>query len=323
MSNEIKAIFSPVAARIQEYKALLREILETDSEFIYQITEHIFSCSGKQLRPGLIFLAAGQADNSAVVEAAVAMELIHVATLLHDDVIDESETRRGIESVNHRWSNLVSVLMGDYLFAKSFKLLVKSGSQKLLDAFAMATERVSVGELNQIYYTGNLDIAETDYLRVIADKTASLFACASESGIICNGGSETKMRAMREFGEYLGLAFQITDDLLDLVGESTKTGKQLGSDIREGWVTLPLIHALRNGGSQYRRQLSKMYKEGFDQTEFEQVVSFVRETGGVDYASEIARKYSQRAKAAVADIYELDYKESLLKLADFAVVREQ
>jgi octaprenyl-diphosphate synthase len=323
MDKEISLIFSPVAHRIEQYETLLKEALETDSKFIFQITEHIFSKAGKQLRPGLLFLSAGRTDNPAVVHAAVAIELIHIATLLHDDVIDESESRRGIESVNHRWNNLVSVLMGDYLFAKSFKLLVESGSQNLLESFAAATERVSIGELNQVYLTGNFDIGEKDYLRVIADKTASLFACACESGIICNGGNDIKKKALRDFGENLGLAFQITDDLLDIIGEPAKTGKQLGSDVREGWITLPMIFALRNGGSAHKENIMKFYENGFTPSEFKKVVDFIREAGGIDYASRQAQKYSERAKEAVAGIGELDYKESLLKLADFAVTRDK
>ncbi len=323
MSNDIESIFSPITPKIKRYEELLSEVLSTESEFIFQITKHLFSSAGKLLRPGLIFLSAGQTDNRRVILAGVAVELIHVATLLHDDVIDQSNIRRGIESVNHRWNNLVSVLMGDYLFAKSFKLLVDSGSPKLLEGFSKATERVSIGELNQVYYTGNFDLAEKVYFKIIADKTASLFACACEAGAICNGGDENEKRALREFGENLGIAFQIADDLLDLIGEPTKTGKQLGSDIREGWTTLPLIYALKNGGNSYKDRVVKLYKKGFDQGEFEDVVRFVRDAGGIDYAEREARKYSERAKQAVAGISGLDYRESLIKLANFAVSRDK
>lgn len=323
MNKDIELIFSPIASRIQKYESLLRKTLTTDSELIYNITNYLLSRPGKRLRPGLIFLSAGQADNKKVVCAAIAIELIHVATLLHDDVIDQSDIRRGVESVNHRWNNLVSVLMGDYLFAKSFNMLVKSGLDKLLESFACATERVSTGELNQVYHTGNFDLAEGDYLKVITDKTASLFACAGEAGIICNGGDEKKREAMRRFGENIGIAFQITDDLLDLIGETPKTGKQLGSDIREGWVTLPLIYALRNGGKSQKDLVVKLYKEEFNYDEFEWLVKFIRDTGGIEYADEMARSYIQKAKEAVAEIDGLDYRENLLKLADFAVYRER
>ncbi|OQX92277.1 MAG: hypothetical protein B6D58_03835 [candidate division Zixibacteria bacterium 4484_95] len=322
MNKEIELIFSPITSKIKQYDVLLKRILTSDSELIGQVSDYLFSRSGKLLRPGLIFLSAGRTDDIRVVYAALAIELIHVATLLHDDVIDQSTKRRGLETVNYRWNNMVSVLMGDYLFAKAFGLLVESGLQSLLKNFSVATQRVSVGELNQVYNTGNFDLAEEDYLKVIADKTASLFACAGEAGIICNSGDESKQRAMREYGENLGIAFQITDDLLDLVGETTKTGKQLGSDIREGWVTLPLIYTLKNGGKPYRDRVVKLYKEKFDKSEFEWMVDLIRQNGGIDYASQRARNYVRKAKKAVADIKGIDYKENLIKLADFAVYRE-
>jgi octaprenyl-diphosphate synthase len=323
MTKDIDLIFSPVSQKINRYDELLKESLTTDSHFIFEITKHLFSRSGKRLRPGLIFLAAGEKENPGTIYAAVAIELIHVATLLHDDVIDQSTTRRGIETVNYRWNNMASVLMGDYLFAKAFGILVKSKSLQLLESFSLATERVATGELNQVYFTGNFDLAEDDYLKVISDKTASLLACAAEAGIICDSGDPKKLQAMRRFGENLGIAFQITDDLLDLIGESTKTGKQLGSDIREGWVTLPLIYALRNGGRAYKDRLIKLYEDDFQQENFDEVVNFVRDAGGIDYADKRARFYSDQAKEAVESIPGLDYKEHLIELAEFAVYRDK
>lgn len=323
MKDDLDLIFSPIESQIKQYDMLLEKTLATDSEFIYDITKHLFSRTGKRFRPGLLFLCAGQTEKPAAMHAAVAIELIHIATLLHDDVIDQSDQRRGIDTVNYRWNNLVSVLMGDYMFAKSFKLLVDSGSPKLLERFSRATERVSIGELNQVYYTGNFDLSESIYLKVIADKTASLFACACEAGAICDGDDDQKKKALRDFGEYLGIAFQITDDLLDLIGESAKTGKQLGSDIREGWVTLPLIHALKNGGNSSKDRIVKLYNEGFTEERFENVVNFVREAGGIEYADREAQRYSELAKESVANIKGLVYKDNLLKLADIAVTRDK
>jgi geranylgeranyl pyrophosphate synthase len=164
MGKSIDSIFSPVSDKISKYEALLKQSLVTDSPFIYDITSHLFSRAGKGLRPGLIFLSAGRHESSNAVYAAVAIELIHVATLLHDDVIDQSEMRRGIESVNHRWNNLVSVLMGT-ICSPSLLVFGEIQSQKLLDIFSAATERVATGELNQVYFTGNFDLQESDYLR--------------------------------------------------------------------------------------------------------------------------------------------------------------
>jgi octaprenyl-diphosphate synthase len=323
MNRDIDSIFLPVTDKINRYEELLKQALSTSSPFIFDITKHLFSRTGKRLRPGLLFLSAGHLDSPSVIYAAVAIEFIHVATLLHDDVIDQSDTRRGIESVNHRWNNLASVLMGDYLFAKSFGLLVQSKSQKLLDIFSQATERVATGELNQVYFTGNFDLAEDDYLSVISDKTASLLGCAAEAGMICREEDSRRLQAMRQFGENLGMAFQITDDLLDLIGEPSKTGKQLGSDIREGWMTLPLIYAFQNGGRAHKNRIVKFYEHPFAPEEFRSVVELVRDSGGIEYADRKARTYSERAKQAVADIPGLDYRDCLIELADFAVYRDK
>jgi len=321
MKYEIEEILSPISSQIDNYELLLQKTLATDSVFIYEITRHLFAKTGKRLRPGLLFLAAGNVDKQAVILAGVAIELIHVATLLHDDVIDQSDKRRGQQTVNARWSNLVSVLMGDYLFAKSFALLVQAGVPELLSSFSQATERVAKGELNQVYFTGNFDLNEDEYLKVISDKTASLMSCAAEAGMICADGDRRYLQAMKNFGEYLGMAFQITDDILDLVGESTKTGKQLGSDIREGWATLPLIYALRNGGRSQKDRLIKLHTDGFDPEEFMNLVEFIREEGGIDYADRKARDYSRMAKDIIMSIPGLEYQANLCALADFAVAR--
>lgn len=322
MKIEIDDILLPISKQIELYEQMLQKTLATDSIFIYEITRHMFGKTGKRLRPGLLFLSAGNISDRAVIQAGVAIELIHVATLLHDDVIDQSYQRRGQETVNSRWSNLVSVLMGDYLFAKSFGLLVQAEMPELLDIFSKATERVAKGELNQVYYTGNFDIKEDEYLKIISDKTASLMSCAAEAGMVCSNGAKIHLQAMREFGEYLGMAFQITDDILDLVGETTKTGKQLGSDIREGWVTLPLIYALRNGGSSQKDRLIKLHADGFDPKEFMDLVQFIREAGGIQYADNKARHYSKMAKEVLMSVPGLAFKDNLCALADFAVARE-
>ena len=321
-SVKLQDVLTPVSGHLRRFEEEYKRSLESDSSIIRQITEHLYGGAGKRLRPALIFMTCGDLSDASI-HSALAVEFIHTATLLHDDVVDESRTRRGIETVNHKWNNLVSVLMGDYFFAKAFNMLVKAESPEIMGSFARATERVSIGELNQVFYTGDFDITEERYLDIIADKTASLFACACEAGAICDGDDDQKKKALRDFGEYLGIAFQITDDLLDLIGESAKTGKQLGSDIREGWVTLPLIHALKNGGNSSKDRIVKLYNEGFTEERFENVVNFVREAGGIEYADREAQRYSELAKESVANIKGLVYKDNLLKLADIAVTRDK
>jgi geranylgeranyl pyrophosphate synthase len=319
---DFSPVFDTISNQLERFEIQYKEILESDSVIIRKITEHILGASGKRLRPALIYLTAGQAESEALYPA-LAMELIHTATLLHDDVIDESRTRRGIETVNYKWNNLVSVLMGDYLFAKAFGLLVKAGKPELMASFSVATERVSVGELNQAFFTGDFDINEDTYIRIIADKTASLFACSAEAGAICSGLDPETCRQLKYYGENLGLAFQIADDLLDLIGETSKTGKSLGSDIREGWVTLPLIYALRNGNGDYKTKLKEILGGNVAQADLDEVVSFVRKNGGIEYAEQKARGYVEKAVAILGGLDGLPTRKALENLASLAAVRDR
>ncbi len=319
---DFSSVFNPISSQLGRFEAEFKKVLESDSAIIRQITEHLYGASGKRLRPALLFLTAGEAASEALYPA-LAIELIHTATLLHDDVIDESPTRRGIKTVNYKWNNLVSVLMGDYFFAKAFGLLVKAGRPELMTSFSEATERVSVGELNQAFYTGQFDIAEETYIKVIADKTASLFACSAEAGAICSGYDERVCAMLKSYGENIGLAFQISDDLLDLVGETTKTGKSLGSDIREGWVTLPLIHAFRTENGDSREQFKTILGGDVAQADLDKVVGFVKRNGGIEYAEQKARGYVEKATEILNDLDGLPMRGALEKLANLAAVRDR
>jgi len=253
----------------------------------------------------------------------LAVELIHTATLLHDDVIDASSTRRGQPTVNSKWNNLVSVLMGDYLFSKAFRLLVQADSVNLLEAFSRATERVSVGQLVEIQHINNFDIAEGDYFALIADKTASLFAVSCEAGAILAERGEGEREKIREFGEKVGVAFQISDDLLDIVGTEALTGKTVGNDLREGKVTLPLIYTLQNGGSPKKNEIVSLLKNGLENGAVEKVARLVLESGGVEYAQKKALAYGQEAFDLLGTLPATEYKKSLEEVARFAAFREQ
>jgi octaprenyl-diphosphate synthase len=313
---ELNKVLAPVSDHLEKFEIEYKRSLETDSIIIRQITEHLYGGSGKRLRPALIFLTSGVLNNASIY-SALAVEFIHTATLLHDDVVDESRTRRGIETVNHKWNNLVSVLMGDYFFAKAFNMLVKAGSPEIMASFSKATERVSLGELNQVFYTGNFDITEEKYLDIIADKTASLFACSAEAGALSAGMNGKIREGLRKYGEYVGMAFQITDDLLDLIGESKKTGKTLGSDIREGWVTLPLIQAMKNDNGNSREKIKEVIGNDVGQSDIKEVVDFVKDNGGIEYAEQKARAYVQDA---VDILHSLDGLPMKTVLEEFAVL---
>jgi len=247
--------------------------------------------------------------------------LIHTATLLHDDVVDESALRRGEETVNSEWTNLVAVLMGDYIFAKAFRLMSEIGSIDLMKAISSATERVSVGELRQVEETSNYDLSEEEYLKIIADKTASLFAVSCEAGpILASKDKDTRMK-FAGFGEKIGVAFQIADDLLDFVGEAKVTGKEPGNDIMTGKVTLPLIYTLRNGGGKSKEILSILGDSGASQEGFRRIMKYVIESGGIDYAYREATKIANEGFDLIKGLADTKYFRSLSGMVEFSTSR--
>ncbi len=325
MKTGLDEILKPIASQLAGFEEQLKSFLSARSALVWQITEHILTRRGKRLRPAFVFLSSGQmqADPLRAMKAALAVELIHTATLLHDDVIDVSSTRRGQATVNSKWNNLVSVLMGDYLFSKAFTLLVETESADLTAAFSRATERVSVGQLVEIQHINNLKITEADYLALIADKTASLFAVSCEAGAILSERPTVERERIRSFGEKVGIAFQITDDLLDIVGEEEMTGKTVGNDLREGKVTLPLIYTLQNGNSARRDEIVEILGRQPQNGRIERVALLVQEAGGVDYAQEKAIRMGEQAFELLGDLPTSDYKKSLEQVARFAAQREQ
>lgn len=322
---DLKSIMSPVDDDLVAFEKELRIALEADSPLIYSITRHLLGRQGKRLRPALVFLSAraeGPLPEKAL-QAGLAIELIHTATLLHDDVVDESNTRRGQESVNTKWNNLVSVLMGDYLFSKAFHMLVRAGSTDLMTTVSAATEKVSFGELIEVQESHNFKIDEAGYLRIIDAKTASLFAASCEAGAILAGSKQETRNRLRSYGTEIGTAFQISDDLLDLVGSQEKTGKTSGNDIKEGRVTLPIIYALKTAPSRQRESILRLLGNGSSSGHMDEIRDFVVEMGGVEYARDRARSIEEGARRHLEDLPESPYKSALLELASFVVGRER
>lgn len=322
--TELKGLTSPVAKDLAAFDRRLGKYLQVDSAMINAIIRHLMGSPGKRLRPVILFLSAraGGYSSPKLIESALAIELMHTATLLHDDVIDESEIRRGRDTVNHRWSNLISVLMGDFLFSRSFQLLVATHSPELIRAMSIATERVSYGELRQIEEVANYELSETEYVKIISDKTASLFSMACETGPILKIASNSERKRFRDFGEYLGIAFQIADDLLDYVGDKKKIGKQPGSDLLQGKVTLPLIHALASSSKPSRAEVTRIISNGFDQRGVERVLAFVTDQGGIEYAYGRALHYSERAGSLIEKLNVSPYTRAMQKILQFTVSRD-
>jgi len=319
----LQELTKPIQADLTLFDKRLTDALKGDSPLITSIAQHLLKSRGKRIRPAFLFLAsrAGEYFNEHTVSASLAIELIHTATLLHDDVVDNSDLRRGEETVNFKWTNLISVLMGDYLFAKAFRLMVESESLELISAISNATERVSVGELRQIEETSNYDLSEEEYLKIIADKTASLFAVACEAGPILSRQNSRERRRFADFGEKIGMAFQIADDLLDYVGDVRVTGKEPGNDVLTGKVTLPLIYTLHNSDRATGREIVHILENGADKGGFIKVLKHVTKAGGIDYAYRRAAEIARDGLSSVKQLNDSIYFQSLQRMVDFTTSR--
>jgi len=328
---ELDLIFSSVKEDLASFDEKLKENLSSGSLLISQVAHHLVNRKGKRLRPAMVFLSYRlcqdndiySSSDSRVMNVALAIEFIHTATLLHDDVIDQSKVRRGQVSVNHKWNNLVSVLMGDFLLAKALRLMVETKSPSLLSTLSQATEKLSIGEMNEVQESHNLDLDEETYLQIISGKTASLFTASCEAGAIAAGADRKVRESLREYGQNLGMAFQITDDLLDWVGKTEKTGKSLGNDLKEGKITLPLIHALRECDPSSRKKLSRLLETDFTQKDFDEVLSLIKGNGGVEYAKEKATVYGRKALFYLSELKDSKYKRALQDLVSFVIGREK
>jgi octaprenyl-diphosphate synthase len=322
-TNRLAEYTEPVRAELETFDAKLHDYLRGDSPLISSIARHLLRSRGKRIRPAFVFLSARAANNYSehAVDASLSIELIHTATLLHDDVVDESDMRRGQPTVNHKWKNLISVLMGDYIFAKAFRIMVDTNCIDLIHAISRATERVSVGELRQIEETRNYALSEEEYFEIIADKTASLFSVSCESGPILVGRDRAERDRFADFGEKIGTAFQVADDLLDFVGDPEVTGKEQGIDVLNGHVTLPLIYSLRKVNEVSGREIIKILKDGDDEESFERVYKFINECGGLEYASRRATELSERALDSISSVGSSVYYDSLINVVRYAVAR--
>lgn len=323
ISDKLEGIVQPIKPDLTIFDEKLSKFIAGDSPLVASIAHHLVKNRGKRMRPAFLFLLARASEyfNEFTIDASLAIELIHTATLLHDDVVDDSDLRRGLETINFKWTNLISVLMGDYLFAKSFRLMVSTGSIELIDAISSATERVSIGELRQIEETSNYDLSEEEYLKIISDKTASLFSVSGEAAPILAGENGRIRNDFAVFGEKIGVAFQMSDDLLDYVGDAKITGKNPGNDIISGKVTLPLIYSLRHSDKGKRRDILRMLSNGISEEEFALVLDYVTESGGIDYTYRRAAEISHEGLSTIKGLKESEYHRSLLGMVDYSTSR--
>ncbi len=307
---------------LAEVDDVIREALHTDVALVRQVAEYIVSSGGKRLRPMLLVLSAqacGYQGREHYTMGAV-VELIHTATLLHDDVVDESSMRRGRATANAAFGNSASVLVGDFLYSRAFQMMVRLDRMRVLEVLSDATNVIAEGEVLQLLNCRNPDVDEARYLDVIRRKTAKLFEASMRLGAILAGADAGLESALASYGTYLGTAFQLIDDVLDYSGDASVIGKNLGDDLSEGKATLPLIHAMTRGNDTERALIRHAITEG-GLEDFAAIHRTIESTGALDYARKVAAAESERATAALSLLPGSVHKDSLLQLATFAIKR--
>ena len=318
----LDAIRALIADDMQSVDALIRRRLESDVVLIRQIAEYIIGSGGKRLRPALVVLSAHAVGYAGPHhhELAAVVEFIHTATLLHDDVVDESDLRRGRETANAAFGNAASVLVGDFLYSRAFQMMVGVRNMRIMEVLADATNVIAEGEVLQLLNVRNADLDIEAYLNVIRRKTAKLFEAAGRIGAILGEAGPEIEAGMAEYGAHLGTAFQLVDDVLDYSGDEAQMGKTLGDDLAEGKTTLPVIYAMRHGTQQQAMQVRAAIEAG-GRDDLPKVLAAILATGALEYTREQARKESEFARAAINRLADSKYKQSLLDLSVFAAER--
>lgn len=315
-------LIQPIAADLNAVDTVIRQKLHSEVALVNQIAEYIISAGGKRIRPVLVLLIANAYSYRGTDhhQLAAVVEFIHTATLLHDDVVDESSLRRGRKTANALFGNAASVLVGDFLYSRAFQMMVSVGDIRIMQILADATNVIAEGEVLQLLNMHDPDVSEERYTQVIRSKTAKLFEAAAQLGALIAGASDEEIEAAAEYGRSLGTAFQLIDDVLDYSGQSDDIGKNVGDDLREGKATLPLIYLMEHGTAE-QRELVRSCIENGDEQHFDAVLFAVTTSGALDYTKRKAEEAAARATASIAPLPAGQFKDALLKLSDFAVNR--
>jgi octaprenyl-diphosphate synthase len=320
----LKEISKPIKSELDRFDDIFKEALRSNVGLVDLVARYIIRQKGKKIRPLLVLLSAklsgGVTDRT--YRGATLVELLHTATLIHDDVVDDADKRRGMWSINALFKNKVAVLMGDYLLSRGLMISVDGKDYDFLGVTTNAVKRMSEGELLQIQKTRKLDIDEATYFKVISDKTASLLETCCSIGAMSTTDNKEYIEAMRKFGHSLGMSFQIRDDILDYEGKSNLIGKPVGADIKEKKITLPLIYSLYNVSKNEASRIRKILKNGNDKIKVKEVMQFVHDNKGIDYALKVAQKYSNEAKNSLNIFPDSETKSSMRELVDFVTERK-
>ncbi|HXF99135.1 MAG TPA: polyprenyl synthetase family protein [Bacteroidota bacterium] len=321
----LQDISQPVRHHLEQFEKVFARSIRSNVGLVDVVTKYLIRQKGKKVRPLLVLLSAELCGgvNEKTYRGATLVEILHTATLIHDDVVDDADTRRGLASINAIWKNKIAVLMGDYLLSKGLLLSLQNDDFDFLKIISTAVRRMSEGEIYQIQKSRELDMDEQTYLQIIGDKTASLLATCTEIGATSSSADAEHRRLLREYGEHVGLAFQIRDDLLDYIGRKSITGKPTGLDLSEKKLTLPLIHAFTQASRKEGKEILSLIRNGAKKNAAKRVVEFVEHFGGITYASKRAREFAERAKQHLAPFPYSASKQALLNFADFVVERDK
>lgn len=321
---DLKTISKPISSDLDEFNGYFKNLMKTDVALLNLVLRYITSRKGKQIRPILVFLSAGLCgDISKRTHIGAAMiELLHTATLVHDDVVDKAQERRGMPSINKEWGNKIAVLVGDYLLSLGLQTSVNNDEFRFLKITSRAVQLMSESELLAIDKTRSFSVDEDTYFKIINGKTASLISSCCEIGAYSSSNKEQDAENLKNFGTNLGLAFQIRDDLLDYVSKSSVIGKPVGNDLKEKKITLPLIYALNSTDKSKRKEIiSKIKSEKLNKSDINYILDFVKGEGGVTYAQDKAKELCKNAKSIISQYPDNTYKKSLFDLTDFIVER--
>ncbi|WP_022953817.1 octaprenyl diphosphate synthase [Leucothrix mucor] len=320
---EFKEIQALIADDMGAVNALIQQRLQSDVVLVNQLSHYIIGNGGKRLRPMLALLTARACGYQGQhhIDLAAIVEFIHTATLLHDDVVDESDLRRGKDTANNIWGNQAAVLVGDFLYSRAFEMMVDVGEMRVMQVLAQATNIIAEGEVLQLLNCNDADTTEARYLEVIYSKTAKLFEAASQLGAILSGLPKDQEQAMADYGMHLGTAFQLIDDILDYSATADEMGKNVGDDLAEGKPTLPLIIALQRSTSDDAQMIREAIEQG-GLDRIDDIISVINSTGALDYARSIAEQETAKAIECLQCLPDSDEKAALTALAWFSIQRQ-
>jgi octaprenyl-diphosphate synthase len=319
---EMSTIRELVAEDMKAVDALILQRLQSDVVLINQVGHYIVNSGGKRLRPMIVLLAARALNyrGAGHIDLAAVIEFIHTATLLHDDVVDESDMRRNRDTANAVWGNAASVLVGDFLYSRSFEMMVEMDTMRVMEVLSHATNRIAEGEVLQLLNCNDPDTTEEQYREVILRKTATLFEAGARIGAVLGNATPAQEQAMADYGLHLGIAFQIIDDALDYSTSSEEIGKNIGDDLEEGKPTLPILRAMQVGTPEQRAALRQIIEKG-GREHIETVMAAIESTDAIEYTARLAAEEADKAKQALDAVPESPFRDALSALADFSVRR--